>query len=115
MHWIHYTAANQYASANHFDFNYQSNVSFNTSTAAITDYGFRPCTFVFDGVTYGGIEFYISEQEQRRVEFVGSSNFSLFGLDYYNMNTKTILNQEVYDSLNYTNYTLTKQDTYRTS
>lgn len=112
MTWIRLTAECQYAKANLFNFNYSSNLAFNTSKEAATGSGFRPCTFTYDGVLYGGIELSISDAELSKIEFIGSTNFGIFGLDYYNYNTSTVLNQEVYDSLDYTQYTLTKQNTY---
>lgn len=61
----------------------------------------RPCTFTYNGKKYGGVEFYFAAQQSETIEFNGSSNFGIFGLDYYNTNTSTVLNQEIYDSLEF--------------
>lgn len=60
----------------------------------------RPCTFLYNGVKYADIEFFFSNAEFHHVEFNGATNFDIFGLDYYDTRG-TILNYEVYNSLNY--------------
>lgn len=74
--------------------------------ASILGYGtnktnIRPCTFTYEGVKYGGVEVYINVANCQYVNFCGLTNFNIFGLDYYNSNTGEVLNQEVYDSLNF--------------
>lgn len=64
----------------------------------------KPCTFDYEGKTYGGVEVCISVAESSDVVFEGYTNFKIFGLDYYNYNegsTQPILNEEVYNSLNF--------------
>ena len=88
---------------------YFSNIALLSPTANInTDLGFRPCTFKYNNVYYAGIEFYISSSSASNVYFSGTGNFDVFGLDYYSAahgsTAATILNQEVYNSLNYTQW-----------
>ena len=61
----------------------------------------RPCTFTYNGIKYGGVEFCFSSSQFSTIEFNGSGNFGIFGLDYYNTSTSTVLNQEVHDSLEF--------------
>nr|WP_245368617.1 phage tail protein [Paenibacillus silagei] len=63
---------------------------------------FRPCTFTYNGVKYGGIDLYITDAEFSFVEFNGATNFGIFAVDYYNNQTSTKLNSEIFDSLNTT-------------
>lgn len=62
---------------------------------------FKPCVFTYNGVKYGGIEVKTSDAEASRVTFDGTTTFDIFGLDYYDTNTSSVLNQEVYDSITY--------------
>jgi hypothetical protein len=57
-----------------------------------------PCTFTYNGVTYGGLKVYLADACLSYVDFVGTSNFDIFGLDYYHSNNG-VLNSEVYNSL----------------
>lgn len=117
INWIRFSIENQYNKAFYFNFNYLSNLTLNASTEAASGVGFRPCTFKYNDEYYGGVEVFIDNAELDTVEFVGSTNFGIFGLDYYrldyndNMNP-VIMNQEVYDSLNYTQYIINKQKLY---
>jgi hypothetical protein len=61
---------------------------------------YRPCTFVYGGVKYGGIEFHYSAAEHNDVIWLGTGNFEPFGIDYYDIRG-TVLNSEVNDSLNF--------------
>lgn len=61
----------------------------------------KPCRFKYNGVLYGGLDIYISYLNLENIEFNGATNFPIFGLDYYNTQTSTPINQEVYDSLVY--------------
>jgi hypothetical protein len=82
--------------------NYYSLITGQTSSTSI-----RPCTFTYNGVTYGGIEVYIAAAELAIVEFNGASNFNIFGLDYLDIDTTTtVLNSEVNNSLNFSNVNL---------
>lgn len=88
---------------------YFSNIALLSPTANInTDLGFRPCTFKYNNVYYAGIEFYISSSSASNVYFSGVGNFDVFGLDYYSVShgstASSVLNSEVYNSLNYTQW-----------
>lgn len=86
---------------------FRSNVQLLSATSAIdsTTNGFRPCTFKYGGIWYGGIEFCFGDANLGDTQFEGLGNFPVFGLDYYirqtSSTTRQILNQEVYDSLMY--------------
>ena len=114
---INVQAENAYGTAYYFNFDYYSNLNLLDGTADIeTAVGFRPCTFKYNNVWYGGIEVFIGNAEFANVTFDGAGNFNIFGLDYYSVAHGTteasILNQEVYDSLNYTQWTLARSDFY---
>ena len=94
---------------------YYSNVSYLSNLALLSttpnldsDLGFRPCTFKYNNVYYGGIEFYISSSSAPTVVFTGVGNFDVFGLDYYSAahsgTASTVLNSEVYNSINFTQW-----------
>lgn len=88
---------------------YFSNIALLSPTANIdTGLGFRPCTFKYNNVYYAGIEFYISSSSASNVYFSGVGNFGVFGLDYYSVShggtASSVLNSEVYNSLNYTQW-----------
>lgn len=117
---INVQAENAYGTAYYFNFDYYSNLNLLDGTADIeTAVGFRPCTFKYNNVWYGGIEVFIGNAEFANVTFDGAGNFEIFGLDYYSVAHDTteasILNQEVYDSLNYTQWTLARSDFYADS
>lgn len=117
---INVQAENAYGTAYYFNFDYYSNLNLLDGTADIeTAVGFRPCTFKYNNVWYGGIEVFIGNAEFANVTFDGAGNFNIFGLDYYSVAHGTteasILNQEVYDSLNYTQWTLSRSDFYADS
>lgn len=117
---INVQAENAYGTAYYFNFDYYSNLNLLDGTADIeTAVGFRPCTFKYNNVWYGGIEVFIGNAEFANVTFDGAGNFEIFGLDYYSVAHGTteasILNQEVYDSLNYTQWTLSRSDFYADS
>jgi uncharacterized repeat protein (TIGR02543 family) len=58
-----------------------------------------PCTFTYNGVTYGGVKVFFADAGLKHVEFNGSSNFDMFALDYYNRNTSLVLNTEINSSI----------------
>lgn len=64
----------------------------------------RLCTFNYNGVKYGGLEFYYNPAQHQITLFEGISNFNIFGLDYFNTQTSTALNTEVNSSLAYDVY-----------
>lgn len=97
------------ATAYYSNVSYFSNIALLSPTANInTDLGFRPCTFKYNNVYYAGIEFYISSSSASNVYFSGVGNFDVFGLDYYSVShggtASSVLNSEVYNSLNYTQW-----------
>ncbi len=117
---INVQAENAYGTAYYFNFDYYSNLNLLDGTADIeTAAGFRPCTFKYNNVWYGGIEVFIGNAEFNNVTFDGAGNFEIFGLDYYSVahgtTAASILNQEVYNSLNYTQWTLSRSDFYADS
>lgn len=114
---INVQAENAYGTAYYFNFDYYSNLNLIDGNADIeTATGFRPCTFKYKNVWYGGIEVFIGNAEFGNVTFDGAGNFDIFGLDYYSVvhgtTEASILDQEVYDSLNYTQWTLARSDFY---
>lgn len=64
---------------------------------------FKPCTFIYNGITYGGLEVKTSDAEAHNVTFAGETSFDIFALDIYDSNKKVILNEEVYNSISYDN------------
>lgn len=64
---------------------------------------FKPCTFTYNGITYGGLEVKTSDAEAHNVTFVGETTFDIFALDIYDSNQKVVLNEEVYNSISYDN------------
>lgn len=110
---INVNMENQYTSAYYTNFSYYSNLNLLAANADIdTKFGFRPCTFKYNNVWYGGIEVFIAYSQLQYVTFEGVGNFDVFGLDYYSIPytqsgtsyPAEIINQEVYDSLNYTQF-----------
>lgn len=100
---------NQYSKAYYFNASYYSNLNYLPATGVNldNDAGFRFCTFKYNDVYYGGIEVFIGDAQFQRVTYEGVGNFTPFGLDYYKTShsgTAEVLNQEVYDSLNYTQF-----------
>lgn len=57
-----------------------------------------PCTFTYNGVTYGGLKVYLAAACLGYVDFEGVGNFDIFGLDYYHANNG-VLNAEVNSSI----------------
>ena len=110
---INVNMENQYSSAYYTNFSYYGNLNLLAANADIdTKFGFRPCTFKYNNVWYGGIEVFIAYAQLQYVTFEGVGNFDIFGLDYYRTPytqsgtsyPSEIINQEVYDSLNYTQF-----------
>lgn len=64
---------------------------------------FKPCTFTYNNTTYGGIAIKIMDAAFSEVDFIGVTTFDIFGLDFYEQKDGviTVLDQEVYDSINY--------------
>ncbi|WP_217595312.1 hypothetical protein [Cohnella sp. GbtcB17] len=83
---------------------YSSTVPFYQAIALgeLVEGNIRPCTFTYNGVKYGGVEFFFSAAELSTVEFHGMTSLAMFGLDYWDTQNNVTLIQEVSDSLNYT-------------
>ena len=100
-------AENQYSKANYFNFSYLSNLELNSSMSATSGNGFRPCTFKYNDTYYGGLLVYIDNPKMQRVYFQGVTSIDMFGVEFYNRNTGEILNEEIYNSLNFNQWDLT--------
>lgn len=109
---IHINMENQYYGA------YYTNVSFISnfpllSASANKDsaIGWRPCTFKYGDVYYGGIELCTGFANYNIVAADGMGNFDIFGVDYYSMahdsTASSVLNSEIYNSINYTQWSET--------
>jgi hypothetical protein len=99
---------NQYSGAYYTNVSYLANIGVIASNGNInTATGFRPCTFKYNDVYYGGIELYISAVNLQNAFFTGVGNFDVFGLDYYSTNTSSALNAEVFNSINFTQFSKT--------
>lgn len=79
----------------------KANISIQKFGGAEIQNGVKPCTFTYDGVKYGGVEVYLTPSEWQHIVFSGNSNFSIFGLDYYNTQTSTPINTEINSSISY--------------
>lgn len=75
-------------------------VNYHGLTMGLNANNIRPCTFTYNGIKYGGIEFFFADAELSNIEFNGMTNFNIFGIDYYDTRG-TILNSEIYNSLNF--------------
>lgn len=110
--FIDFIIGNQYASAYKYYFSYSANIKRLNETADLdTSTGFRPCVFKYNNVWYAGIEYHSGNAVQQYVSYYGEKvGIDIFGLDYYKCSYTSggttypseILNQEVYDSLDYT-------------
>ena len=90
--------------------NYTAQKKYNSETMQVlytvsSDYNqvnrIRPCTFIYNGVKYGGFELYFGTAHHHQVIFEGVEN-GIFGLDYYNTQSNAVINNEVNSSLDYT-------------
>lgn len=107
---ININMENQYSGAYYTNVSYFSNVGLIASNGSLdSSYGFRPCTFKYNDVYYGGIEICISNVNLSAVYYTGVGNFDVFGLDYYTLAHDgapgSALNSEVYNSINFTQWT----------
>lgn len=114
---IHVAAENQYSLAYYFNLFWYGNINRLAANADIdTATGFRPCVFKYNNKWYGGIEVYLAAAQLNYIAFNGETNFSIFGLDYYSVAHQAsgtsypgeVINQEVYDSIDFTKWTLAK-------
>ena len=67
------------------------------------------CTFMHNGVKYGGLHFYQGAPNYHTVIAKLAGNFDVFGLDYYDTQNSVALNTEVNDSLSFTDYKRVQQ------
>lgn len=65
----------------------------------------KPCTFVYNGIKYAGIEFQIAVAEYSIITFNGETNFEIFSIDFYDTQNNIALNSEINNSINYTDLT----------
>ena len=112
---------NQYATAYATNVSYISNIEILPTTANLdSTNGWRPCTFKYNNVWYGGIEIATAVASMEYVSFDGAGNFDVFGLDYYKKaytasgtsHPAEVLNQEIYDSLDYSKWSKAKNHWY---
>lgn len=99
---------NRYSTAYVTNVSYASNFPLLPQNADLdTAAGWRPCTFKYNDVWYGGIEVMIGTAVYGYMEFNGATNENVFGVKYYttykpNSSTPAVIeNQEIYDSLMY--------------
>ena len=99
---------NRYSTAYATNVSYASNFPLLPQDADLdTAAGWRPCTFKYNDVWYGGIEVMIGTAVYGYMEFNGATNENVFGVKYYttykpNSSTPAVIdNQEIYDSLMY--------------
>lgn len=112
---------NQYSTAYATNVSYISNIEILPTTANLDDTnGWRPCTFKYNNVWYGGIEIATAAASMEYVSFDGAGNFDVFGLDYYKKaytasgtsHPAEVLNQEIYDSLDYSKWSRARNHWY---
>jgi len=61
----------------------------------------RACTFTYNNIKYGGVEFYYDDIKSNKVIWDGVGNFIPFGVDYYDTENNVALNSEINNSLNF--------------
>ena len=67
-----------------------------------TSYAYlKPCTFTYNGKTYGGLELYLGDATYDTLEFIGATNFNMFSIPYWDTQNNTAINEEVANSLSY--------------
>lgn len=106
---VYINIEDQYSNAYYTNVSFISNFPKLASNAAINSaIGWRPCTFKYNDKYYGGIEVCTNLANHNMVVAEGTGNFSVFGLDYYSMahgsTASSVLNSEVYNSINYTQW-----------
>ena len=109
MSELDFNVENQYSKAYYFNASYYSNLKYLPATGVNLnqDEGFRFCSFKYNNVWYGGVEIFMGNAVSQYIAFEGIGNFTPFGLDYYKTSgsgTAEVLNQEVYNSLNYAQF-----------
>ena len=82
--------------------------------ASVLNLGFNceyldPCTFTYGGVKYGGIAFKPSDANVCFLNLIGDFiNEKVFAIPYYNTNTKTIIDDEIYKSIDFSSNAVVK-------
>lgn len=109
---IHINMENQYYGAYYTNVSFISNFPLLSANAnKDSAIGWRPCTFKYNDVYYGGIEVCTGFANYNIVAADGMGNFDIFGVDYYSMahdsTASSVLNSEIYNSINYTQWSET--------
>ena len=108
------TIEDRYGDAYYTNISYHSNIYKLGDTAGKTDTdtGWRPCTFKYNNKWYGGVEVMVGTANHNYIYFDGKTNFNIFGLVYYKVahgsTPAEVVNQEINDSINFTQYSYTK-------
>lgn len=100
---------NQYYKAYYTNVSYYSNFTVLDSTASKdTAIGWRPCTFKYNNVYYGGIEICTNIANHNIIWYETIGNFTPFGVDYYSMphdsTASSVLNSEINNSISFTQW-----------
>ena len=108
---------NQYYKAYYTNVSYYSNFTVLSSTASKdTAIGWRPCTFKYNNVYYGGIEICTNMANHNIIWYETIGNFTPFGVDYYSMphdsTASSVLNSEINNSINFTQWDATYNQWY---
>ena len=93
------TAHNKYASGNGW-VSLKTDV-WNASPSKNGAYrGWSPCTFIYGGETYAGIEGYFIQSAT--IYALGGGSCAPFAIPYYDTNSGSVLNSEIYNSISFT-------------
>lgn len=108
---------NQYYKAYYTNVSYYSNFTVLSSTASKdTAIGWRPCTFKYNNVYYGGIEICTNIANHNIIWYETIGNFTPFGVDYYSMphdsTASSVLNSEINNSISFTQWDATYNQWY---
>lgn len=108
---------NQYYKAYYTNVSYYSNFTVLGSTASKdTAIGWRPCTFKYNNVYYGGIEICTNIANHNIIWYETIGNFTPFGVDYYSMShdstASSVLNSEINNSISFTQWDATYNQWY---
>jgi hypothetical protein len=72
----------------------------NALTTLREGWGYRVCTFTYNGKKYAGVDFY--DVQAANFFLTGFGNFTPFMVAYYNHDTKVALNEEINNSISHT-------------
>ena len=70
------------------------------------DVTIKACIFTYNGKTYGGLEIYMASSYSNNIEFIGTTNFDIFGIDYYDTRNNVAVNEEIANSISYDKTTI---------